>query len=101
MHPDEKRRIERNVLRKQWDAIIPEFLPGDYQFDIWLNRYSYIACEYGVEYTAVVAKKKRDAGTPMDADYLLRYASACMRNRDLDIKENDARRARKVQNGVR
>jgi hypothetical protein len=38
--------------------------------------------------------KKRDAGTPMDADYLLRYASACMRNKHLEILDNDARRAR-------
>jgi hypothetical protein len=101
MHPDEKRRIERNVLRKQWDAIIPEFLPGDYQFDIWLNRYSYIACEAGIERTVILADKKRNAGTPMDADYLLRYASACMRHKHLEILDNDARRARQVQNGVR
>jgi hypothetical protein len=91
--------LRRGVLRKQWDATIPEFLPGDYQFDIWLNRFPVHTIEFAIEKLAKFATARRNAGKPMDSDYMIRYASACMRNRTVEDRENAERRARQACRG--
>lgn len=89
--------FRRSYLRKYWDERIPEFLPGPYQFDVWLKRFPLHTIEFAIERTAKKATALRDAGTPMGEDHLLRYASAVMGNKTLEDRENEERRARARQ----
>jgi hypothetical protein len=88
--------LERGIseLRIVWDNHALDYLPGRYQFKIWLERYGYEVAVFGIERTIIAAETRAKRGQPaMDADHLLRYASACMRNKLEEIEENAARAA--------
>jgi hypothetical protein len=81
----QERRFQASCLRAYWKSLIDEYLPTESQFHRWLASYIPEVVEFGIVRTSIKANKLR-ATKPMEPDFLLRYASACMRNKLAELR---------------
>lgn len=82
-----QRQFAASTLRSYWQSVIDEYLPTPSQFFRWITQYTADIVEFGIQRTSIKASKMRMAGTPMEPDHLVRYASGCMSNKRREMQE--------------
>jgi hypothetical protein len=77
------RDSERAALTALWNSMIPVHTPKTEQLNVWLSKYGFNVVRYGISETG--AKYARIRGT-MSEEYLMRFASSVMLNRERRTK---------------
>jgi hypothetical protein len=67
--------------------------PSPTQFLMWTGTYTESQIAKGLTRASIKAKRLRDAGTPMSAFDVLRYAGSVMQNEKLGIQRHEPKAA--------
>lgn len=84
---EQKEQIK--ALKALWAEAYPDLtLPADRVFRVWLNMYGFDTSVYGLTAALPQLSKRttaveqgKEGAMPMAADQVVRYASACMRDK--------------------
>jgi len=69
------------TFQAYWQSLIPEYTPHLSQFTFWLSKFWPEHVELAINRTVAKARKQRAAAAPMDAGWLVKYASKVMQNK--------------------
>jgi hypothetical protein len=59
-----------------WKALIPDFCPSEFQFNLWIVTYPKELLEWGIKETAVKFHRKQGK---MDNEYLVKFTCSILK----------------------